>query len=358
MMVEGDLSETFLRYNSYEKMRCRPGNIGCYLANYALYPSIEMMVKAGFSDIVYDLVVNRKKNAAVVDWTQTDPRKAFSAPKEVLQKLRGVSNQPKMLQEYHRFKRRGEKDPWHCAELTWKYRPSWGVKSKITDYLKASGTTEIELYKYFEKVQEENPGCHMAHPPAVDRTWMDYIEAAHRVGWDLSVKTVVMPKDLYGKHDEAVDLRNDLFPTRASGVTPKMVERFAERAPKLLQKYGKTGREYFIRVPQHPDEIIAEGKALHHCVGGYEYISNHAANRNPILFLRRTDAPDTPFYTMEINWNTNEILQCEGGPSADGHGRYGHVHRQDLPDDAKAFLDGWEAERAEKKKTKKETKTA
>ncbi len=359
MLVEGDLADTFLRYNSYERIDGRGVNVPLYLAHYALYPSMEMMVKAGFRDFVIDLVENGKKNVAVVDWTQTDPRKAFHAPKEILEKLRGCrGHQTNMLQEYHRFRKRGERDPWHCAELTWEYRPLYGVKDRILQYLKESGTTEIELYKYFEKVREENPGCHMNPAPAVDRTWMDYIEAAHRVGWDLSVKTVVMPKDLYGKHNEAVDLRNELFPRGAQGITSKTVERFAERAPKLLQKYGKTGAAYFIRVPQHPNEIVAEGNTLHHCVGGFNYIQNHAANLNPILFLRRTDAPDEPFYTMEINHRTNEILQCEGGPSADGHGRYGHIHRQDLPDDAKAFLDEWEAERTEKKKTNKETKTA
>lgn len=358
MLVEGDLSETFLRYNSYEKTRYFYGNIGGYLANYAMYPSIEMMVKAGFHGFVSDLVVDRKKNKAVVDWTQTDPRKAFHIPKEIVEKLRRAPCQQKMLQDYHRYRKRGEKDPWYCAELIWKYRPSWGVK-QIRDDLKASGTTEIELYKYFEKILEENPGCHMARPPAVDRTWKDYIEAAKVCGYDLSQKAVVMPKDLYGKHNDAVALRNELRPTWVGGkqTAPEIRKKFEERLPALTRKYAKMGEKYFIRIPAAPEEIVTEGQTLHHCVGGYSYISNHAAGRNPILFLRRVDAPDEPWYTMEINVDTNKILQCEGCPSADGHGRYGHIHREDLPDDAKAFLDEWESERTEVKK-KKESKSA
>ncbi len=360
MLVEGDLSETFLRYNSYEKIEGRGVSVPLYLANYALYPSMEMMVKAGFDDFVIDLVENGKKNVAVVDWNETDPRRAFRTSKEILEKLRKCrGHQVKMLQEYHRYRKRGERDPWHCAELIWAYRPLYGVKRTVTDYLKESGTTEIELYKYFEKIREQNPGCHMNPAPAVDRTWKDYIEAAGRVGYDLSQKAVIMPRDLYGKHNEAVDLRNELFPRQANGITPKLIERFEARAPKLQQLYGKVGAEYFIRIPQTPAEVVAEGQALHHCVGGYSYIGNHATGKNPILFLRRTTEPDVPFYTMEVNVRTNEILQCEGGLSEDGHGRYGHIHRVDLPPAAKAFLDEWESERVEKKKKKsKETKTA
>lgn len=364
MLVEGDLADTFLRYNSYERIEGRGVSVPLYLANYALCPSIEMMVKSGFGDFVLDLVENRKKNVSVVDWRETDPRKAFHLSKENLRKLRECrGHQVQMLQEYHRFRKRGERDPWHCAELTWEYRPTYGVKDRILKYLKPSGTAEIELYKYFEKVHEQNPGCHMNPAPAVERTWMDYISAAEKVGYDLSQKAVVMPKDLHGKHNEAVDLRNELFPRQAlyrSGgeITPEIEKRFEERAPKLQQKYGKVGAKYFIRIPQTPSEVIAEGQALHHCVGGYSYISEHAAGRNPILFLRRTDDPDTPFYTMEINVRTNAIIQCEGGPSEDGHGKYGHIHRADLPPEAQAFLDEWEGERVETKKENKETKTA
>lgn len=363
VLVEGDLADTFMRYNAYKKIKkwWGGGNIACYLANYAMYPTIEMMVKSGFEGIVYDLVVNRNKNKSVVDWTQTDPRKAFGLTRDLLNKLQTSSNQPMMLKEYHRYRRRGEKDPWHCAELIWQWRPSYGVM-EWRETLKKCGATEIELYKYFEKIKKENPGCHMAVPPPVDQTWRDYIAAARDIGYDLTQKTVVMPKDLYGKHDDAVALRNEMRPRQIPGyggkTTEKIKEAFAERAPKLAAKYAKTGAEYFIRIPQTPKEIIYEGQKLGHCVGGYHYIKNHAEGRNPILFLRRTNDPDTPFYTMEIQASTNEILQCEGCKSADGHGKYGHIHREDLPEEAKAFLEEWEAERVKKNKSDKETKTA
>lgn len=366
MLVEGDLTDTFLRYNSWDHRSGYTGgvNIACYLANYAMYPSIEMMMKAGFCGIVYDLVVCRKKNSSCVDWSQTDPRKAFGMSKSDLEKLKKHSAQPQMLQEYHRYKRRGERDPWECAEMIWRWRPTYGVK-EWRDTLRKCGAAEIELYRYFEKIREENPGCHMAMPPRVDTTWRDYIQAAKQIGYDLTQRTVVMPRDLYGKHDEAVALKNEMFPPRvynytypAVKTTEEMREKFAKRTEDLTKKYAKTDAQYFIRIPQTPDEIIAEGQALSHCVGGYNYITNHANGRNPIIFLRRTSDPETPFYTIEVDVKTNRILQCEGCKSEDGHGKYGHIHREDLPEEAKAFLDAWENERVKKDTTEKETKTA
>ncbi len=288
IITESPLSETFIKYNSWPHYgRKYSTHYGCYLAHYALHPTIEMMVKAGYSDIVYDLVVNGKDNRAVVKWDETDPRRAFGLSKELLTKLKGYDSQTQMLQNYRRYKKRGEKDPWHCAELICRFRPTYGVKYAILDRIKPSGTTEIELYRYFDRLLEENPGCGMNRPPAVDRTWKDYIEAAKQVGYDLTQKAVVMPKDVWAKHDEAVALRNELFPRYTYGttaVTPEIVKKFEERASALVRKYGVIGSEYFIRIPKHPDEIIAEGQTLEHCVGGYSYISNHATDTIRFFF--------------------------------------------------------------------------
>ena len=206
------------------------------------------------------------------------------------------------------------------------------------------------------------PGCGLCPAPLTGRTWKDYIDAAKAVGYDLTQKSVVMPRNLYAKHDEAVALRNAMRPryvygTQETKVTQELTQKFTQRAPELARKYAETGGSYFIRIPQTPEEIIEEGRTLSHCVGGFSYIKNHAEGKNPILFLRRTSDPDKPYYTMEIDVHTNRILQCEGCKSEDGHGRYGHIHRDDLPQEAKDFLNAWESGRI-KKENKKETKAS
>ena len=54
-------------------------------------------------------------------------------------------------------------------------------------------------------------------------------------------------------------------------------------------------------------EIISEGQALQHCVGGYA--ERHAEGKTTILFIRRKDNLDTPYYTLEIDDKTKHIKQ-------------------------------------------------
>ena len=64
-----------------------------------------------------------------------------------------------------------------------------------------------------------------------------------------------------------------------------------------------------IRQPKSMAEIIAEGKRLHHCVGGYA--ERHAYGKLHILFIRTAEKPDVPFYTVEVDL-FGEIKQVRG----------------------------------------------
>ena len=58
--------------------------------------------------------------------------------------------------------------------------------------------------------------------------------------------------------------------------------------------------EYIIRPAKAANEIVIEGKILHHCVGGNNYLQKHNDGRSYILFLRRKDNPDQQYITVEI----------------------------------------------------------
>lgn len=61
--------------------------------------------------------------------------------------------------------------------------------------------------------------------------------------------------------------------------------------------------------PKSVREIVDEGAALSHCVGGYA--ERHAKGALHIMFLRRADQPDMSWYTMEISKEL-KIVQCRG----------------------------------------------
>ena len=55
---------------------------------------------------------------------------------------------------------------------------------------------------------------------------------------------------------------------------------------------------------------MKEGRALHHCVGRNDYyMKRMAAGRTWILFLREKERPEEPYYTIEIDMETDKVLQ-------------------------------------------------
>ena len=74
--------------------------------------------------------------------------------------------------------------------------------------------------------------------------------------------------------------------------------------------YQKAGLKIF--VPRDAADIKREGKLQHHCVGASDrYMERMAKGETFILFLRRAETPETPYYTLEVEYN-GEIRQSYG----------------------------------------------
>ena len=81
-----------------------------------------------------------------------------------------------------------------------------------------------------------------------------------------------------------------------------------------------------IIVPHTVADIIREGKLQRHCVGGYA--ARHMDGKLTICFLRKTDEPETPLYTIEMHDKHLTQVQGEG-------------NRTPLTPEAKIFFDRW-----------------
>ena len=71
-------------------------------------------------------------------------------------------------------------------------------------------------------------------------------------------------------------------------------------------------RGLMIRLPKNVGEIRREGELQHHCVA--TYIDRVERHETLILFVRKIEDPDTPFYTME--WKNGKVAQCRGKRNA------------------------------------------
>lgn len=357
IILHDDPCDTFLRYAGWAEYASRrehsaPMYYPIFMGNAAKYPIIEKLCKVGFRSAVEELVEMRRANSSRIDWRAGDVFSALGVNRAELKMLREHGGGMDFYRAYRRARDEGEKNPEAAALMAERYAPGYGAR-EMDAQLRAAGVRRMELYRYLDA--QNLPGKWAAGRMQV---WRDYIHAAKGCGYDITQRAVLMPRELQKAHDDAVALNLRLHPrpvwNRETEVTDELREGFAQRAPVLARRFARTGAEYFIRIPQTPEEVIAEGQALQHCVGGYSYINNHADGRNAILFLRRVAAPDEPYYTMEIHAESGKILQCEGGKTADENGLHGHVYRQDLPEAAREFLAEWEKSTAKPENKKNE----
>lgn len=66
---------------------------------------------------------------------------------------------------------------------------------------------------------------------------------------------------------------------------------------KKLEYMPKKG-DYCIVAPKRANDLVKEGKKLHHCVASY--VERVSENKTNIYFIRNKDAKDEPFYTVEV----------------------------------------------------------
>lgn len=99
----------------------------------------------------------------------------------------------------------------------------------------------------------------------------------------------------------------------------------------VLKKFEYSEDKYCIIAPEVVQELDIEGNVLHHCVGTYKH--NLAGGNEIILFLRRTEDPRTPFYTIDLD-PEGYVRQI--------HTKYnGDIQNDPERDEIKAFLDNW-----------------
>lgn len=136
--------------------------------------------------------------------------------------------------------------------------------------------------------------------------YLDYLKQCKHLQYDLCDTAIAMPHNFASMHARLSNIIEYTF----DGDTNEMFAMNYERRKEL----EFSSENYLIRQPQSMSEIVNEGKLLHHCVGGYA--RRHAGGELTILFVRKTDSPDVPLYTMELG-NDGKIKQIRGKNNSD-----------------------------------------
>lgn len=160
---------------------------------------------------------------------------------------------------------------------------------------------EMERERFDREEQERRKGVtyySRTFRSHAEETYRDYLADCVALGLDLDDRAVLLPKDLDAAHRRTIQMVKH----KANEAKRPAFHKQAEK----LQKWRYEASGLLIRPADDADELIAEGAALHHCVGGYA--DSMADGKTAIFFIRRLDEPDRPYYTLELV--NRKVVQC------------------------------------------------
>lgn len=170
------------------------------------------------------------------------------------------------------------------------------ISLEITRYFKDDIR---KIFSYIKKINENLSNEEIIY-------YVDYIHIITRdsenrftplFGWKIKLK------DIKQKHDEVLTLKNIYKKDSYDKLKPEF-----DKQKMRWEKYLYSDDRYKIVYPNEPYDFYVEGEKLHHCVD--TYVDSVISGKTDIVFIRKVENPDTPFYTMEIC--NNKIVQCSG----------------------------------------------
>ena len=309
--IEEALSGTAMQYadlEGYLEEKRHNRNPIYFLEYHAKYPVMEFLWKAGYRNIVHNRIFGMdRENRNAILWERKKLKECFKFPLRILKlmppeewKLDDVKRANYLWKNY------GERIT--DAEMQTALQSRIDAQN-LTGAMPYAGIGKILKYiqKQTEKRKEE-----------IIRAYRDYLQECEQLHLDLHDKEILFPKDLTAAHARTM--------AQVEFEKNKADQEKFRKAVEKLEKFAWSEGEFFIRPAREQMELTAEGKALHHCVGGY--IKCMAEGETAIFFLRKVSEPDKPFYTLELQ---KKVVQC----------RTEHNASYDRDLDVKNFVDMW-----------------
>lgn len=153
-----------------------------------------------------------------------------------------------------------------------------------------------QIKNYLEKQAEESE----KKPKDLVGTWKDYLDMAEKLGLNVKDSIVYRVRKLELRHNEVIQMLKD---KEMDLKADEIVEKFPtiEAVCESLKKYEYKNQKYQIVAPRSVRDIFVEGNELKHCITGKEtYFDRMAKQESYLLFLRKTDTPEKPYYTLEV----------------------------------------------------------
>lgn len=177
-----------------------------------------------------------------------------------------------------------------CIAMACDILPSQSRVGELAEFLADHTTTERKRLKAY-LTEEVCIYQGIENPRAAWELLRDYINMSREMG----VKFELCPKSLKLRHDLAA--RNKRLVAREQE-RAEFAAKVQEPDYARLAWTSKNGK-WAVLVPESIGDLVHEGAALSHCVGGYaSYI---ISGSKKILFLRKTENLEKPLLTLTVN---------------------------------------------------------
>lgn len=298
------IKQSDLRFSRFSEWTGSSAGAISYLRLYCKHPNIEYLIESGYKDLIsvcYDYYDNLTsvEVSSCVDLKSNDLLKMLWLTRTEFKLLQGHENC------YIRYRMLREQLPDLKPEELFEISESQFYADSLISFSEAAGTTVMRMFRY---LSENNLSAVI---------YRDYIDQCRKLGYDMHDTAIGLPHDLLAAHERFSQI---IMYEKAEKAKREFTKWFEKRK---IFEYETD--ELILRQPKCPDEIIEEGKALHHCVGSYA--SRHSQGKTNIFFIRKKSDPITPYYTIEVS-NTYHIVQCYG---------YKNNKNCEKPDEIKAF---------------------
>lgn len=294
-----EMKGTIFQYSALREFVAAAGDTNPidYMERYLHTPQIEMLTKLGMTDVVKELVSCRYGIVYSQYATRPDVFLGINKDKvKLLIEKKGNVNILKILQMERRLQQNWTNQQIeNLAEID-------AVQGDIERIL-----SMMTLQKALNQIAkyagcEFGTGCSsaMARIKHTATTYFDYLSMRAQLGYNMSNTVYQKPRNLEVAHNKMM-----------AEIDKKQVDRrmleVAETYPLIRKNYRKLRKRYFfedenfiIRPARSAEEIVQEGRILHHCVGGDSYLKKHNEQKSIILFLRFKEEQETPYITVEI----------------------------------------------------------
>ena len=307
-----------------EKCGCEPIPVYRYMSYYPNHRFLEYLVKAGLTNLVEDVVGSYCYS---IDEKGKTPIDILGIPKpymRILAELNGANGELRLLKQC------AADNVLPKSDEIRRYYKRFGGNDELIGVINLHMSID-KFVRYMDKQKKKQPckpkeqGCHAGwmsdrhytkeeqeqqEYKDLAKDWLDYISWSAKLGYNMHDLYVILPPDFRKAHDRVMveyTEHKEKLARKKRLEMEKQIKSVLELAA-TMPAIGMQAKGLMMVLPKSGEEIEAEGRALHHCVG--TYVERVAKGETMILFIRRIEKPEEPYFTLEY-WD-GKVVQCRG----------------------------------------------